>query len=55
LNTKYLLQPKLDRGKGLMVSVIEGSECAYVITSYIRQGEGYPKVTSYWEGMLDEA
>lgn len=37
------------------MSFKEGSECAYVITSHIRQGEGYPKVTSYWERVLGEA
>lgn len=44
----------MDRGKGLRVSVEEGSECAYVISSYITQKRGMPKVTFYWERVLDE-
>lgn len=45
----------MDRGKGLRVSVNEGPECAYVVSSYIREKRGMPKVTFYQERVLDRA
>lgn len=45
----------MDRGKGLRVCVKEGPECAYVVSSYISEKRGMPKVTFYQERVLDGA